>query len=93
LLVEYRNIITAKRIYNEVASALQIHRKEIEKVIGDFDIPKFRDIVWFTSKVKNQNGTTRQAMNCAFGFEVLSCSFLRHTTNHLNFDFKLLQIF
>jgi hypothetical protein len=62
-------------MYNEIVSALQIHRKEIEKIIGDFDIPKFTEITWFVSSVKSQNGLTRPSMNYAFGFEVLSRSF------------------
>lgn len=67
--LNFRNVFAARRMYNEIVSALQIHRKEIEKIIGDFDIPKFTEITWFVSSVKSQNGLTRPSMNYAFGFE------------------------
>jgi hypothetical protein len=68
-LSRYRKFAAARRLYSDIVSALQLNRKEIENVIGDFEIPSFRDMLWFTSYVKNPNGAPREALNYAFGIE------------------------
>jgi hypothetical protein len=66
-----RDIIRAAfGLYEEIVNVLQLHRKEIENVIGDFEIPQFKQMVVFRSQVKGRDGLIREAINYAFGFEV-----------------------